>query len=109
MPDNDIYTKKLCMSELMVQHNKYQKSHYFDAGSGKVNSSFGFIVKGSVRINSMGRSLNIPSGSLFYIPEGIRYTSIWTGEPDIDFYSLHIVSKRPDASTAQSYSLARLD
>lgn len=109
MPDNDIYTKKLCMSELVVQHSKFQNSHYFDAGSGKVNSSFGFIIKGSVRINTMGRSLTIPTGSLFYIPEGIRYNSVWRGEPDIEFYSLHIVSKLPDTSTAQTYSLARLD
>ena len=109
MPDYDVYAKKLCMSELMVQHSKFQKSHYFDAGSGKVNSSFGFITKGSVRINSMGRSLSIVNGSLFYIPEGIRYNSVWTGEPDIEFYSLHIVSKRPDTSTAQTYALARID
>lgn len=99
------FSKKLCMTELQAERMCYRNSHYFDAGCGKVNSSFGYITKGSVRISSMGRSIEIGAGSLFYLPERIRYNSVWHGDPDIDFFSLNIVSKRPDAEPVQNFAL----
>jgi len=83
--------KTMLMQELQVTHHHYYSSHFFDAGEGKENSTFGYLVKGNATLNSMSENISVSEGSLFYIPEGQVYHSIWTGSPDIEFYSVHIV------------------
>lgn len=86
-----IVGKPMLMQELQVSHHHYFSTHFFDAGAGKENSTFGYLVKGSVTLNSMSENISVSEGSLFYIPEGQVYHSIWTGSPDIEFYSVHII------------------
>lgn len=94
----EIYTKKLCMTELEVRHSRFESSHYFDASTGSANSSFVFIVQGSLTINSGAGKLNLEKGDLFYIPEGVRYTAVWSGDPQIEYYNFNVVSNSYDAS-----------
>ena len=108
MESGKVYSKKLCMSELKVIYSHVAHAHYYDAGAGRVNSSFGFLLKGSVTLTSTGKSVHMEAGSLFYIPEGIRYHSVWIGSPDVEFYTLEIISKRPDAADTQSYAMAHI-
>lgn len=105
MENQTIYGKKLCMSELRVMHTHFARSHYYDAGAGRVNSSFCYLCKGEVTLSTVGKRIRMHAGSLFYIPEGIRYHSVWRGTPDVEFYMLEIISKRPDASNAQTYAM----
>ncbi len=105
MENGSVYVKKLCMSELRVMHTHFVRSHYYDAGAGRVNSSFCYLLKGEVTLFTVGKQIHLNAGTLFYIPDGIRYHSIWRGTPDVEFYTLEIVSKRPDASNAQNYSM----
>lgn len=95
----------VCMRELQVAHSYYRTSHFFDAGDGKENSSFGYIVKGSVVLDSFSESIAISEGSLFYIPEGQRYHSTWTGTPDIEFYSVHIVHNQLNVEKKKHLSM----
>ena len=99
------YAKKVTIKELIIEKSQLSNSHCFDASSGKINSSFGFVKKGSVVLNSMGNQIHIPTGSLFYIPDGIRYTSAWSGEPDIEYYSIHMVSNKYDLLSRENYSI----
>lgn len=99
MESSTIVRKHICMRELQVTHAHYSTYHFFDAGKGKENSSFGFVTKGSLVLNSINDRIEIPTGSLFYIPEGQRYHSIWTGDPDIEFYGVHIVWNQLNAGT----------
>lgn len=108
MENNRGYSKKLCMSELRVLHSHYTRAHYYDAGAGRVNSSFVYLVKGGVTLSTVGKSIHMEAGSLFYIPEGIRYHSVWHGNPDIEFYTLEIISKPSGAAEAQSYAMTYL-
>lgn len=104
-----VISKKLCMTEFGVQHSSFSGSHYYDAGAGRPNASFVYVVKGSVILSSVQKRFESGAGSLFYIPEGARYSSVWSGSPDIEFYSMHIISKSHDASMAAgSYALQRL-
>lgn len=106
---SNAYSKKLCMTELKVERARHNHSHIFDATSGKVNSSFGYITKGSVILHSMGNSIEIPEGSLFYVPDGIRYHSVWTGSPEIEQYCIHIVSQKLDLEKEEYYPIQRID
>ena len=106
------YSKKLCMSELRVLHTHYTSAHYYDAGAGRVNSSFVYLFRGEVTLSTVGKEIHMGAGSLFYIPEGIRYHSVWHGTPDVEFYTLEIISKpsapKDDPADRQSRPTVRL-
>lgn len=108
MNNHTHYAKKLGIKELVVEKSHLSNSHCFDASNGKINSSFGFVKKGSVILNSMGKQIYIPTGSLFYIPDGVRYNSIWSGEPDIEYYSIHMVSSKYDLLSRENYSIQHI-
>ena len=104
-----IISKKMCMTEFGVQHSGFSGSHFYDAGAGKPNASFAFVVQGKVALASMKQRFELGEGSLFYIPEGARYSAVWSGSPEIEFYSIHIISKSRDSSLAVgSYALQHI-
>lgn len=98
MNNIEIHKKKLCMTELEVKHSNFDTSHYFDASAGSQNSSFIYIVSGQLTINAGTQKLEIGDGELFYVPEGIHYTAIWSGRPHIEYYNLNVVSNSYDSS-----------
>jgi AraC-like DNA-binding protein len=111
MPNNiEIHTKKLCMTELEVRRSVFEANHYFDASGGSPNSSFIYIVEGRLTINAGISKLNLSEGDLFYIPEGIRYTAIWEGNPHVEYYNLNVVSNSYDSALSSSgFALQRID
>ena len=110
MNNVEIHTKKLCMTELEVRRSVFETNHYFDASAGSVNSSFIYIVQGSLTINAGTKSLHLSCGDLFYIPEGVHYTAVWEGSPNIEYYNLNVVSNSYDSSLSSgSFALQRID
>ena len=103
----ETYTKSLCMKRLTIRKCRFDSSHFFDPG-GKVNPAFGYIVKGCASLRSVATRLELGEGSLFYIPEGVKCSSIWRGSPEIEFYMISIVNNYPEPS-AGSYALQRID
>lgn len=108
--DNTIYKKKICMTELHIGKMKFECPQYFDVGMGQKNSAFIFVAKGGVTINTVGKSIHVDEGGLLFIPEGIRYNAVWRGTPDIEYYSLRIISKKVDLTdSASGIALQRID
>ncbi|MBQ8551387.1 MAG: helix-turn-helix domain-containing protein [Clostridia bacterium] len=108
--NNCIYKKKLCMTELNIGRMHFDRPQYFDAGMGQKNSTFVYVVKGSVTISSLSKSIHVGEGELLFIPEGIRYSAVWRGAPEIEYYSLRIISKKVDISdSASSFALQLVD
>lgn len=99
------YSKRLCMSEFRVEHAHQRNHHVFDATAGKINSSFGYIVKGSCVCYPIGKSIEVPQGSLFYLPNGVRYRSVWTGSPEIEQYCFHIINHKYSNDAERYYPL----
>ncbi len=98
--ENHIYKKKLCMTEFHIVKIHFDRPQFFDTGVGQGHSSFIYVVEGNLRINTSGFSLNVGKGELLFIPEGIRYNTIWRGAPEIQYYSLRIISKQVDISNS---------
>lgn len=61
---------------------------YTDARSASNMHYIARMRKGHCRIASGGTILQIPEGSIFYIPAGLSYQSYWYGDPAIEFDSL---------------------
>jgi len=104
-----MYDKKLCMTELQVEHTAFSRLNYFEAVEGRVTSSFLFIICGSLTLTTMGQRLTADAGSLLYIPEGQRYNAVWQGVPEIEYYAFHIVSKTYDLTNTDRYEIQRVD
>jgi len=107
--DRKMYTKSLCMSELRVMRTRLAQTHFFDARSGPDYASFVFVRQGTATVHTLGRTLEFAEGSLFYIPEGQRFSAVWNGAPGIEFFSLHIINRKLDLQTATRYTLQRVD
>jgi len=86
------------MTELEVRRSAFNTNHYFDASAGSANSSFVYIVNGRLTVNAGANRLELSCGDMFYIPEGVRYTAVWEGDPSIEYYNLNVVSNSYDSS-----------
>ncbi len=99
------FAKKVGIKELIVEKCQRFMSHCFDANNGKSNASFAFVKKGAVILNSRGKHIHVPAGSLFYLPDGARYNSVWSGNPDIEYYGIHIVPNKYEFPLKEDYSI----
>ncbi|MBQ8398045.1 MAG: helix-turn-helix transcriptional regulator [Clostridia bacterium] len=104
-----IYTKTLCMSELHVGHRRMAQTHYFDTANGSEFTSFVFVRRGAVAVHTLGRTLEFAEGSLIYIPEGQRFTAVWRGSPEIEFFNFHIINRKLDLANTDRYVIQRID
>ena len=111
MPNNiEIHKKKLCMTELEARHSVFETNHYFDASGGSRHSSFIYVVEGNLTINSGVDKLYLSNGDLFYIPEGVRYTAVWEGNPHVEYYNLNVMSNSYDSSLSSGgFALQRIE
>jgi len=57
-------------------------------------TSFGYIVKGCVDLYTRSDCMRLQAGTLFLVPEKMRYRSEWHGSPEIEYISLHSRSSR---------------
>lgn len=110
MNNIEIHKKKLCMTELEVKHSIFETNHYFDASGGSQHSSFIYIVQGNLTIHAGTRKLQLTCGDLFYIPEGVRYTAVWSGMPHVEYYNLNVVSNSYDSSLSSGgFALQKIE
>ena len=84
---------------------EYSHHHFFDATAGNVNSSFGYLEKGSLVLHSLRNTITVPEGSVFFIPDGARYHGVWTGTPEIKQYCFHIIQRKSDLFPNSCYPL----
>lgn len=63
----------------------------YTAGSalGFPNPCFGYIISGSSIFTASDRTIELFPGDLVFIPKGQIYTSVWTADPLLKFYSLN--------------------
>ena len=71
----------------MVTH-RYSGTHKARKLLRFSNNTIGYIKKGSAEFLYNGRLLHAGEGALIYIPIGTEYSSVWTGEPEIEFYQI---------------------
>lgn len=55
----------------------------------------GYIKKGSAQFLCKGKSYDASEGDLLYIAKDTRYYSVWTGSPEIEFYSISFSFVKP--------------
>lgn len=88
-PMERVCTSRFLLSSFSVTHSFYPHKHFCDARTGKQQTSIGYISEGSVVLKTAGREITAEKGDMIYLPDGVKYTSSWTGAPSVEFFSVH--------------------
>ncbi len=88
------------MTEFHIANIRFDDPMYFDADVGQEHSAFIFVLKGNVTLHSAHLSVSADEGDLLFIPEGIRYSVLWRGAPEIEYYSIRIIARQVDISNS---------
>ena len=68
---------------------KFKHAHSVGSILSFDHPCIGFIKKGMGNFLYKGRAYFAHAGDLVYIAKGTRYYSVWSGTPDIEFYSIN--------------------
>ncbi len=83
-----IKAKEFCLSDFGVQR-VHHHGGTFDTLRGKQQTNIGYMKRGSCIFATAFHSVEVRAGEMVYIPEGTRYTSKSTGDPDVLYYCIH--------------------
>ena len=86
------------MDRFGVSHSRWENTYICDVFRGYEQTSFGYIIKGSVDLYTRSGCTHLSEGTLFLVPEKMRYRSEWHGSPEIEYISLHSRSSRLSVS-----------
>ena len=109
--DNEIKFRDIHLTRLEILHHKFLNSYVYDGSTGKIDSTFGCIKKGSVKFVYKDNTVHCTAGDMFYIPDGIVYKSYWNGSPEIEFYITNFrftVTKPGNISLDRSFGLQKI-
>lgn len=84
------------MWSYFILHGNYS---YWDATAGKNHSSLFYITTGSVTFNMPLKKVEAKAGDFLFMPAGLRYYSIWKGNPTASFYSVDFDLKKTATRT----------
>jgi len=91
--EGSLYPKISNITAVIYEHGH---THFHNSMEGYNMMSFGYIISGSVLIETDSTSFPLASGDLFAVSPRCRYKSHWIGDPDVRFYALHLLPE-PDA------------
>lgn len=103
------YRLRFAGLSLVVDRLQTEHTHSFDRGSRKSFPSVMYVTGGVCEIRAIGGWLTVKQGDCVYMPEGLRYHSVWSGTPEISHYCIHIYSARGINNTASDVPLQRID
>lgn len=86
--DEKIKAKEFCLSDFGVHKVHYFGDSTYDSSRGKEQTYIGYMKRGSCVFSSTFSTVECGTGDIVYIPEGTRYTSQSSGDPDVEYYCL---------------------
>ena len=85
-----IKAKEFCLSDFGVQKVNYSGDSTYDSTRGKQQTNIGFMKKGACTFSSSFVTVECRAGDVIYIPEGTRYISQSKGDPEVEYYCVHL-------------------
>ena len=100
--------KRLILSKNFV-FNKFIRpsGSYTDNRHGAAINYLAYMIKGSVRLVSADRTVEVREGEAFFIPKGLGYESFWYGDSSVEFYSFGFHSLHVEE--VDGYALQRIE
>ena len=88
-------TKDILISSFKFTYYKFNEKHTVGSVQLFEHPCIGYINKGSAQFLYRGKNYYAEEGDLIYIAKGTKYYSVWTGIPEIDFYSVDFSFVKP--------------
>lgn len=66
---------------------KYTNYHHSDSRKGAPFNYLAYMIKGTAKIVSDTKTIQLKEGDVFYIPKNLSYQSYWYGDDEIEFLS----------------------
>lgn len=95
------------LSGLSIRILEFEKRQYGEFPLGPGANFFGLLIQGTGRFRSNYCDFTIQEGEIVYIPKGCSYTSLWTHENQVRFYSLGFHFTVPELS--ETYLLQKVE
>lgn len=83
------------------KHGSTSIAHHFD------KPCIGYILKGQCEILYKGKTYFAKQGDLMYIAKGTNYSSFWTGNPEIEFFSVPFKFTDPYAMNEFKFQIVK--
>ena len=84
----------LPFSGFTLRHMRFDTSHFCDGSAGVRHPSFGFVIGGRDTLVVEEETIKLGENGFFFLPEGARYRSHWTGDPHIEYVMIHLEAER---------------
>ncbi len=81
--------KNELINSLSVEKQKFSHTHTTGRVLSFSTPCIGYVIKGSAQFLYRGKTITANEGALIYISAATKYYSIWSGNPDIEFYSFN--------------------
>lgn len=108
----NVNANQICLTNFEILEHKFYDKYVYDGSMGKIDTSFGCIIKGQALFKGEDFEILCKEGECFYIPDEISYKSFWTGSPDILFYGTNFrfaVTKPGNGSLDRNFSLQKIN
>ncbi len=80
--------KNELISFIHVEKQTFTNTHTAGQVLSFSNPCIGYVIKGTAQFLYRGKTFFAKEGSLIYISAATKYYSIWSGNPEIEFYSI---------------------
>lgn len=80
--------KNTLISSFEITRLQFQHTYTFGSVLFYEHPVIGYLKKGSAQFLYQGKKFYAQEGDLIYIAKGTKYYSIWSGSPEIEFYSI---------------------
>lgn len=80
--------KNTLISSFRIARLQFQHTYTFGSFLFYEHPVIGYLKKGSAQFLYQGKKFYARKGDLIYIAKGTTYYSIWSGSPEIEFYSI---------------------
>jgi len=110
--DINVNANEICLTSFEVLQHRFYNKYVYDGSMGKIDTSFGCIIKGQAIFKGKNFEILCKEGDCFYIPDEISYQSFWTGSPDILFYGVNFrfaVTNPGNGSLDRNFRLQKIN
>jgi len=83
------------------------KNRHITGNTKFSNPCIGYVLKGNGLFLYKGNAYKASAGDLVYIASGTRYYSVWTGNPEVEFYSLNFSFSRLQSMSEYKFQLLK--
>lgn len=95
------FGQKIDIQELQTEHFSEKLERPMSIVAKTLSASIAYIKRGRISISAQKYKFEAHAGDILSFPKGILYHAEWSGDPVLEFYSIHYI-KQPMSQSRQT-------